>query len=53
MRKSANLLRTYSEEYTDQGQDYYEQRHRERVLHALSQRAVKLGVKMVAIAQPA
>jgi len=44
---------TKGEEYTDQGQDYYEERYRERVLRALSQRAAKLGMKMVAIEQPA
>ena len=44
---------TKGQEYTDQGQDYYEERYRERVLRALSQRAAKLGMKMVAIDQPA
>ena len=44
---------TKGEEYTDQGQDYYEERYRERVLRALSQRAAKLGMQMVPIAQPA
>ena len=44
---------TKGEEYTDQGQEYYEERYRERVLSALSQRAAKLGMKMVAIEQPA
>jgi transposase len=44
---------TKGEEYTDQGQDYYEERYRERVLRALSQRAARLGMKMVAIEQPA
>jgi len=43
---------TKGEEYTDQGQDYYEERYRERVLRALSQRAAKLGLKMVPIEQP-
>ena len=43
---------TKGEEYTDQGQDYYEQRYRERVLRTLSQRAAKLGLKMVAIDHP-
>ena len=43
---------TKGEEYTDQGQEYYEERYRERVLSALSQRAAKLGMKMVAIEQP-
>ena len=47
---------TKGQEYTDQGQDYYEERYRERVLQALSQRAAKLGMQMVPIAsaeQPA
>jgi len=41
------------EEYTEKGQDYYEQRYRERVLRALSQRAAKLGMQMVPVEQPA
>ena len=44
---------TKGEEYTDQGQDYYEERYRERVLRALSQRAAKLGMHMVPFEQPA
>ena len=44
---------TKGQEYTDQGQDYYAERYRERVLRALAQRAAKLGMKMVAIEQPA
>lgn len=44
---------TKGEEYTDQGQDYYEERYRERVLRALSQCAAKLGMQMIPIAQPA
>ncbi len=32
---------TKGQEYTDQGQDYYEERYRERVLRALSQRAAR------------
>jgi transposase len=43
---------TKGEEYTDQGQDYYEERYRERVLLQLSQRAQKLGMKLVATEQP-
>ena len=42
---------TKGEEYVDQGQDYYEQRYRQRVLRQLSRRAEKLGRKMVAIEQ--
>jgi transposase len=44
---------TKGEEYTDQGQDYYEQRYRQRVLLNLSRRAQQLGMKLVAIEQPA
>ena len=41
---------TKGQEYTDQAQDYDEERYRERVLRALSQRAAKLGMQMVPIA---
>jgi phage-related tail protein len=44
---------TKGEEHTDQGQGYYEERYRERVLRALSQRAAKCGMQMVPIEQPA
>ena len=40
---------TRGEEYVDQGQDYYEERYRQRVLRQLALRAEKLGMKMVAI----
>ena len=40
-------LLTKGQEYTDQGQDYYEERYRERVLRSLSQRAAKLGMLMI------
>ena len=40
-------LLTKGEEYTDQGQDYYEERYRQRLLHNLNQRANKLGMKLV------
>lgn len=42
---------TKGEEYTDQGQEYYEERYRQRVLHHLSQRAEKMGMKLVAAQQ--
>jgi transposase len=45
-------IRTKDQEYTDQGQDYYEARHRERVLRALSLRAAKMGMQIVPVAQP-
>ena len=44
---------TKGEEYVDQEQDYYEERYRQRVLRQLAMRAKKLGMKMVAIEQPA
>jgi hypothetical protein len=44
---------TKGEAYTDQGQDYYEKRYRERVLHQLAKRAEKLGMKLVINEQPA
>lgn len=41
---------TRGEEYADQGQDYYEERYRQRVLLNLSRRQ-QLGMKVVAIEQ--
>ena len=41
------------EEYTDAGQDYFEERYRERVLRNLTERAKKLGMKMIPAEQPA
>ena len=43
---------TNAEEYTDQGQEYHEERYRERGLRQLSQRAQKLGMQLVAAEQP-
>jgi transposase len=44
---------TKGEEYTDQGQDYFEKRYQEGVLRHLAQRAEKLGMKLVAAELPA
>ena len=44
---------TKGKEDTDQRQDSYDERDRERVLRALSQRAAKLGMHMVLFEQPA
>jgi hypothetical protein len=44
---------TKGEQYTDQGQDYFEEGYRERMLRALSRRAAMLGMQMVPIAEPA
>ena len=38
---------TSGEEYTDRGQDYYEERYRQRVLRNLARRAEKMGMKLV------
>ena len=38
---------TKGEEYTDQGQAYYEERYRQRVLHNLHKRAQQLGLTLV------
>jgi len=40
-------------EYTDKGQDYYEERSRQRVMHHLAKRAEKLGMQLVPAPQPA
>lgn len=37
---------TKGTEYTDQGQDYYEERYRQRVIHHLAKRAEKLGLQL-------
>jgi transposase len=42
---------TKGEEYTDRGQDYFEERYRERVLHHLAKKAEKMGMKLVASEQ--
>lgn len=40
-------------EYTDQGQDYYEERYRQRVMHHLTKRAEKLGFQLTPITKTA
>jgi transposase len=44
---------TKGEEYIDQGQAYYEERYRQRVLHNLNRRAQQLGMTLVATAPAA
>ena len=46
-------LLTKGEEYTDQGQAYYEERYRERVMHHLAKRAEKMGRLLVQMPQAA
>jgi transposase len=41
-------LLTWGHAYVDQGQQYYEERHREQQVHLLKQRAAKLGLLLVA-----
>ena len=43
---------TSGEEYTDRGQDYYEERYRQRVLRNLAQHAEKMGMKPVVNENP-
>jgi len=38
---------TNGEEYTDRGQDYFEERYRQRVLHNLTQKAKTMGMQLV------
>ena len=40
---------TKGAQYTDQGQDYYEERYRQRVMHHLARRAGKLGFQLTPI----
>jgi transposase len=47
------LLITRGQEYVDQGQQYYEQRYRDRVVRQLQKRAKDLGLTLVPSAQPA
>ena len=42
---------TNGEQYSDQGQDYFEERYRQRVLHHLAKRAEKMGMQLVPSAQ--
>ena len=56
VHKLARLIYTMltkGQEYTNQGQKYYEERYRERVVRQLTLRANKLGMRLVAAEQPA
>lgn len=44
---------THGQEYTDRGQDYFEERYRQRVLHTLSQKAKAMGMQLVPSDNPA
>lgn len=47
------LMLTKGEEYTDQGQLYYEERYRERVVRSLHKKAIELGLQLVPRPKPA
>jgi len=44
---------TRGQEYTDQGQDYFEERYRQRVVASLSWRAQQLGMRLLPETQTA
>ena len=44
---------THGQEYTDRGQDYFEERYRQRVLHNLAQKAKAMGMQLVPSDNPA
>ena len=47
------IMLTRGEEYVDQGQQYFEERYRERVVRQLTKKARELGLDIVPGAQPA
>ena len=47
------IMLTRGEEYTDQGQQYFEERYRERVVRQLTKKAHELGLEIVSIAPTA
>lgn len=44
---------TQGQEYTDRGQDYFEERYRQRVLHNLAQKAKAVGMQLIPSDNPA
>jgi transposase len=38
---------SHGQEYTDRGQDYFEERYRQRILHNLAQKAKAMGMQLV------
>lgn len=47
------LMITKGQDYVDQGQLYYEERYRERVVRGLAKRATELGMQLVPCSKPA
>ena len=48
-----DAMLTIGQEYSDQGQDYYEERYSQRVLHNLNRHAQQLGMTLVPTAPAA
>ena len=46
------LMITQGQEYVDQGQLYYEERYRERVVRSLAKKATEMGMQLVPCAEP-
>lgn len=44
---------TNGQEYNDRGQDYFEERYRQRVMHNLAQKAKAMGTQLVPCENPA
>ena len=40
---------THGQEYTDRGQDYFEERYRQRVLHNLAHKAKTMGMQLIPV----
>ena len=47
------LMITKGAEYIDRGQEYYEERHRQRVIHHLKKKAASFGLELISLPQPA
>lgn len=43
---------THGQEYTDRGQDHFEERYRQRVLHKLAHKAKTMGMQFVPFDNP-
>jgi transposase len=43
---------SHGQEYTDRGQDYFEERYRQRVLHNLAQKARAMGMQLIPSEKP-
>jgi transposase len=48
-----DAMLTHGRKYTDQGQDYFEERYRQRVLHKVAQKAKAMGMQLFPSDNPA